>query len=362
MNKKATVFILDDDDINLMLLEEALQDDYLVITEKQKLPALMKIKSYNPDIILLDIMMPEISGYEFYKILKGDMATASTPVIFLSALDDPNSKAYGLGLGAADYVTKPFNINEIKIRIDNHLKVRVREAELLKKINNVHKDYLHNQEKLKSVMDEYNNIMLRVVTAYSKEKSNHILRIKKYTELLVKKYGEVYGDSKSQGKLKIISKAAMLHDIGKITIPNEIINKKEKLCKDEFALIKKHTIAGLDLLNSENIVNCTEVLDYAVDIIKYHHERFDGNGYPEGLKGYDIPFCARVVALADVYDALVTPRVYNKLYTHSEAMGIISDEKSKHFDPEIVEIFINNNELFVQIAKEYADGNNDYSC
>mgnify|MGYP000051678211 CR=1 FL=1 len=116
------------------------------------------------------------------------------------------------------------------------------------------------------------------------------------------------------------------------------------------------------LLNSENIVNCTEVLDYAVDIIKYHHERFDGNGYPEGLKGYDIPFCARVVALADVYDALVTPRVYNKLYTHSEAMGIISDEKSKHFDPEIVEIFINNNELFVQIAKEYADGNNDYSC
>lgn len=226
MNKKATVFILDDDDINLMLLEEALQDDYLVITEKQKLPALMKIKSYNPDIILLDVMMPEISGYEFYKILKGDMATASTPVIFLSALDDPNSKAYGLGLGAADYVTKPFNINEIKIRIDNHLKVRVREAELLKKINNVHKDYLHNQEKLKSVMDEYNNIMLRVVTAYSKEKSNHILRIKKYTELLVKKYGEVYGDSKSQGKLKIISKAAMLHDIGKITIPNEIINKK----------------------------------------------------------------------------------------------------------------------------------------
>ena len=137
MNKKATVFILDDDDINLMLLEEALQDDYLVITEKQKLPALMKIKSYNPDIILLDIMMPEISGYEFYKILKGDMATASTPVIFLSALDDPNSKAYGLGLGAADYVTKPFNINEIKIRIDNHLKVIVRETELLKKINNV---------------------------------------------------------------------------------------------------------------------------------------------------------------------------------------------------------------------------------
>ena len=362
MNRKATIFILDDDDINLILLEESLQDEYNVITEKQKLPALMKIKSYNPDIILLDIMMPEISGYEFYKILKSDIATASIPVIFLSALDDPNSKAYGLGLGAVDYVTKPFNIKEIKIRIENHLKVRVREAELLKKINNVHKDYLNNQEKLKNIMDEYNNIMLRVVTAYSKEKSNHILRIKKYTELLIKKYGEIYGDAKSQGKIKIISKAAMLHDIGKMTIPDEIINKKSKLYDDEFELVKKHTIAGLDLLNNENIVNCSEVLEYAVEIIKYHHERFDGQGYPEGIKGYDIPFCARIVALADVYDALVTPRVYNKLYTHKEALEIINSEKSKHFDPEIVEIFMENNMLFEDIVKEYSDENINYSC
>lgn len=361
MNKKATIFILDDDDINLILLEESLQDEYNVITEKQKLPALMKIKSYNPDIILLDIMMPEISGYEFYKILKSDIATASIPVIFLSALDDPNSKAYGLGLGAVDYVTKPFNIKEIKIRIENHLKVRVREAELLKKINNVHKDYLNNQEKLKNIMDEYNNIMLRVVTAYSKERTNHILRIKKYTELLVKKYGEKYGESNDSRKNKIISKAAMLHDIGKMTIPDEIINKKSKLLDSEFELIKTHTIAGLDLLNNEHIVNCKEVLEYAGEIIKFHHEKFDGRGYPEGMRGYDIPFCARIVALADVYDALVTPRVYNKLYTHKEALEIISSEKSKHFDPEIVEIFIENNALFEEIIKEYTDENINYS-
>ncbi len=348
---QCNVLIVDDTEENVDILVEALANDYNVSVAMDGEFALEFIHENKPDIILLDIMMPGMNGYEVCEKLKQDKATSEIPIIFLTALTDEQDEAKGLLIGAVDYITKPFSIHLLRARVRNQLELKL------------HRDHLEQlvQERTRELelTQEVTIESLGTLAEYrDPETGGHIKRTQNYIKLLAEhlKDHPDYKDYLDDVTIEFLYKSAPLHDIGKVGVPDSILLKHGKLSDEEFTEIKRHSVYGRDAIAiAEKKLGKRSFLQYARIMAESHHEKWDGTGYPHGLMAKDIPIPGRLMAIADVYDALISRRVYKPPFSHDKAVGIITDGKGKHFDPNMVDGFLELEDQFRQIALEYAD-------
>jgi putative two-component system response regulator len=319
-----------------------------------------------PDLILLDVDLPDIQGYEVCRALKRNPLTAAVPVIFLSSHSDVADVTHGLELGAVDYVTKPVALPILLARVQTHL--RLREARDLLQNQNVHleqmvglrtRDLETRTTELQVSQDLTIVALGSIAETRDNETGNHIHRTRAYVELLAGRLGTMkkFRDSAQARDWEMIWKFAPLHDIGKVGIPDSILLKPGALTAEEFGIMKRHTTLGRDALRSaeDRVKTDGAFFRIAIDIAYAHHERWNGSGYPEGLAGEAIPLAARLMAVADVYDALISRRVYKNEMSHDAALAIIRNERGQHFDPDVVDCFIEVAAEFEQIARKFSD-------
>ena len=349
-----SILIVDDVDINRIILREILQDDYEILEADNGKAALDILfdESPLPDAVLLDIMMPGMDGFEVLENMKANSRTEKLPVLFITAADASVNESRGLKDGASDYISKPFNPDVVKARVDNHIQ--------LKRYQDKLEDML--EKKIAELMAVHENTLetLATIIEYRDlESGTHIRRSSELTKALIHAMLETeqFKDELVAEEYPAIISAVKLHDIGKVGIPDRVLLKPGALTDEEFETIKTHTIIGaniIDAISTEGADN-TKYLKHCKDICKHHHERWDGKGYPTRLKGLDIPLSARLVAIVDVYDALVNKRCYKPPFTYEQAKNIILDGKGAHFDPDIVDIFVNVADKFQELEEHYSD-------
>jgi len=346
-NRK-TIYLVDDNVTNLMLGKKTLVGHYRVFTMDSGASLLEFLEKNIPDLILLDVEMPEMNGYEAIKILKSKEKTKDIPVIFLTAKTDGDSELEGLSLGAIDYITKPFSPSLLLKRIETHLKLSDYNRSLQEMV----------AAKTKTVLELQNAIlktMAELVEGRDFVTGGHIERTTYYLGALLEAMPK---EKTNNWDLKLVQQSAQLHDVGKISIKDNVLQKPGKLTAEEYEEIKKHTIYGEKIIEKIK-KNTTErvFLEHAGIFAATHHEKWDGSGYPRGLKGEEIPLQGRLMAIADVYDALVSERPYKKPYTHDEAVNIIKEGRGNHFDPEMVDVFLKASDEFnrILIACKQAD-------
>jgi len=330
-----TIFVVDDSLSNLSLAEEALENHYRVITLSSAEKMYKTLEILVPDLILLDIAMPDESGFDAMKNLKSNKAYADIPVIFLTALTDTFNEALGIELGAIDFITKPFSEAVLLNRVKNHIQI----DEL------VHK----RTEQLNSMKDSIVLTMSSLIESRDIYTGGHIERTTEFLRILLSAMIDqgVYVDEIEEWDVDTFVSSARLHDVGKIYVADTILNKPKPLTKPEFEAVKVHSSEGEKII--DQMIRQTgdmEFLHSAKLVAAYHHERWDGSGYPYGLAGTEIPLHGRLMAIIDVYDALVSERPYKSPVTHEEAVEIIEGESGKHFDPKIVDVFKSINERF----------------
>lgn len=352
---RKTIFLVDDDATNLMVGKNVLSKTYNVFTLNSG-PRLFKfLERVKPDLILLDITMPEMSGYEVMKQLKSDLDTASIPVIFLTALDSEETEFEGLSLGARDFVTKPFLPTLLLKRIELHLLVESQRQELVNYNNNLEEMV---EEKIKTVV-ELKNVVLKTMAELVEYRDEitggHVDRTQRYVKVMIDGMREncVYLDEVNSWDEALVLQSSQLHDVGKISIKDSILFKPGKLTVEEFEEIKGHTTFGEKVIT--NLIDSTTdsgFLEYARIFAISHHEKWNGKGYPNGLAGEDIPLLGRMMAIADVYDALVTDRPYKRAFSHEEAVKIITEDSGTHFDPALIEVFLGAHDKFRRISSE----------
>ena len=360
-----TVFIIDDSDVNLTKAKQALEGNYRVFTLPSAMKMFSLLEKIIPDLILLDIEMPEINGYEAIKMIKADKRICDIPVIFLTGIVDESSELEGFDRGAVDYISKPFSSPRLLKRVTNQLLMSSQKKELLASREAL-KDYADNlevkvKEKTKEVFNLQNAVLTTVadlVEFRDKQTGGHICRTQMYLRLMIDELiGEgVYADQTEKWDLDFFLPSAQLHDVGKIAISDLILNKPAKLTPEEFEIMKTHVEAGIVAI--KKIMDSTEehtFLRYALLFTGTHHEKWDGSGYPAGLKNTGIPLEGRLMAVVDVYDALVSTRPYKKPFTHEEAKKIIEESSGTHFDPALVKIFSNVADNFSKIVREFGE-------
>jgi putative two-component system response regulator len=348
---KKLIMLIDDDPTNLMtgktVIQKLYEDLYTVWTVDSGVRALELLERKLPDLILLDIEMPEMDGYETIKRLKSNQKTAKIPVIFLTALSSADNEYDGLALGAADYITKPFNEKILQKRIETHLM-------LAEHTNNLEQLVESKTQKIVQLQDAVLSTVAELVEFRDDNTGGHIDRTQSYLQLLVEnmiKRG-LYNEAIAVWDVNLLIKSAQLHDVGKISIPDNILNKPAKLTDEEFTVMKTHAALGKDAISKIiSKVDESEFLHQAALMAYTHHERWDGNGYPQGLKGEEIPLQGRLMAIADVYDALISERPYKKAFSHEEAVKIISAGKYTQFDPLLTELFEDIESEFRTIAE-----------
>jgi putative two-component system response regulator len=352
MNKRAKVLVVDDVAENIHFLVNILKDDYSVIAATTGEKALeLARKEPGPDLLLLDIMMPGMDGYEVCRALKEDPRTARIPIIFVTALGEVSDEAKGLELGAVDYLTKPVVPELVKSRVFNQIELKR------------HRDHLEElveqrTHQLKKSREATIEAMGLVAEGRDPETGGHIQRTKEYVRLLAKALSEreKYRETLTEGFIEIIYHSAPLHDLGKVAVPDSILLKPGKLSDEERQEMQKHALLGENTIQeAQQRLEEVEMLDIARLIAGGHHEKWDGTGYPRGLRGEDIPLAARIMALADVYDALVSKRPYKNPMSHNYAVDIIVADSGTHFDPEVVEVFVENAQGMKDVADRFAD-------
>lgn len=351
MDERKKIILVDDQITNLTVGRDALSKMYEVYTVPSGEKLLMLLKKVIPDMILLDIEMPEMNGYETIRIIKKDAETASIPVIFLTARTDPGSELEGLSLGAIDYISKPFSPPLLLKRIELHLLV-VQQKKELKNYNDNLEDMIRQKtETIFELQDAIMETMAELVECRDGATGGHIGRTKKYLKILIDELlaKKMFHEQSSLWNVDQMILSAQLHDVGKIAVSDDILQKPGKLTEDEFAKMKLHTVFGEEVIKKiQTKTRNHEFLDYAKTLTLYHHEKWDGSGYPYGLVGTDIPLPARLMAIVDVYDALVSERPYKKSFTHEEAVNIIKNGKDTQFDPVLVDLFLSvENKFFV---------------
>ncbi len=329
------VFIVDDNDTNLVSIAGTLEQHYRIITLPSAMKMFSLLERLTPDLILLDVNMPGTDGFEAIRRLKANPAYADIPVIFLTGLNDSASEAQGIELGAVDFITKPFSKTVLRNRLKNQLNldglIRERTQQL--------------RERTQQLFLLHNNIVYTLADIVESRDANtggHIDRTTAYLKIVADAMlrRELYIDEIRSWNMDLFVSSARLHDLGKILVPDAILNKPGPLTKDEFQIMKLHPAEGDRIITQ--LINRTgesEFLSSARLIAAYHHERWDGMGYPYGLKGTEIPLQGRTMAIVDVYDALTSVRPYKKAFTSSEAYRIITENSGSHFDPQIVSVF-----------------------
>ncbi|MFA6032873.1 MAG: two-component system response regulator [Myxococcota bacterium] len=358
---KQTVLVVDDTSDNLTLMTSLLKEAYHVkiATNGRKALALAASGQDPPSMILLDIMMPEMDGYEVCRRLKQDPRTAEIPVIFLTAKAEVEDEKTGLEIGAVDYITKPISPPIVMARIKNHLLLKNASDFLKDKNAYLEEEVARRTREIAVVQDVTIMAMASLAEARDNETGNHIRRTQHYVKLMADR---MKGHPKYAGYLdsetiQLIFKSAPLHDIGKVGIPDRILLKPGRLTPDEFEIMKDHARIGRDTIQAaESLLNApSSFLRFAREVAYSHHEKWDGSGYPLGMKGDDIPACARIMAFADVYDALISRRVYKPPLPHEEAIAIIREGKGSHFDPEMVDGFLEVSGNFREVALQFSD-------
>jgi len=358
MDRKKTIMIVDDTEINIVILVEALNEDYEVIVAINGLEAMALLEKQKPDLILLDIIMPVMDGYSVLKTIKQKEDLIHIPVVMLSVITDSDSKTKGFSLGAVDYITKPFEIVEVKARIKTQL--RLDEARLILENQNI---VLEDKVKERTeLLERTNSAAIYCLAALAEtrdpETGEHIKRTQKYIrELALELQGtEEYQNVLTNEYIELLYKSAPLHDIGKVGVKDSILLKPGALTAEEFEEMKKHTIYGeRSLMVGIKELGEDSFLTLAKEIALTHHEKWDGSGYPFGISKKSIPICGRLMALSDVYDALISKRVYKSAFTHEQAKAVIIKGKGTHFDPDIVDAFIKRETQFIEIMKEFKD-------
>jgi putative two-component system response regulator len=356
----ATVMVVDDTPANLKLLEELLvAKNYRVLEFPNGAMALAAAAREPPDLILLDIMMPGMDGFEVCRRLKADPGLRDIPVIFISAAEDTANKIRAFGEGGVDYVSKPFQEEEVLARVNAHINLRRMRIELEK--HNFHLEELV-QEKIREISDS----QLSTIVALSKlaeyrddDTGQHIERTRTYCRALTEKLRENprYGSDISDAYVENIDHAASLHDIGKVGISDSILLKPGKLTPDEFETMKIHTLIGAKTLQSvKDRYPQNTFIDIGIALTRSHHEKWDGSGYPDGLAGEDIHLCGRIMAVADVYDALRSRRPYKEPFSHDKSCEIIREGSGRHFDPAVVKAFLALERQFAEVSERMRDG------
>ncbi len=343
--KKHKILVIDDIKINREILIDILGDEYEILEGETGLDAVELANKYASEVylILLDIMMSEMDGFESLRILKSSANTEHIPVIIITAAGSYENEIQGLGLGAVDFVSKPFNPDVVRQRV--HSQVRLREYSI--SIEGFVEEKVRQIELIQDTMIDF---LANIVEYRDLESGQHVKRTRQLVRLLIEKIslaGLLDKSCRFEDKV-LITKAVTLHDIGKIGIPDAILCKPGKLTPEEFDVIKRHTVIGAEIVDKLSLMQEPRYLQHIKDICLYHHEKWDGSGYPAGLKGDDIPYSARLMAIVDVYDALIEKRVYKPAFTHQDAIEIISDGLGKHFDPTIGQIFIEHNLEFYE--------------
>jgi len=350
-----TIFLVDDDPTNLTLGADAISICYNVFTFNSGSLLLKRLNKQIPDLILLDIEMPEMNGYETIKLIKENSKTSNIPVIFLTAKSDCESELDGLSLGAIDYITKPFSPPLLLKRIEVHLLVESQKAELQNFNNNLLEMVDNKTKNVVELQSAILQTMTKLVDQRDDITGGHLDRSKCYMSAMLNAMRKrpLYTDEMSSWDFKLIEQSTQLHDIGKIAIKDNILLKSEKLTDEEFDIIKQHTTFGEEvIMDIQKNTSEHAFLEYAMILVGTHHEKWDGSGYPKGLKGEEIPLLGRIMAVIDVYDALVSNRPYKKGITHEEAVAIISETKGSHFDPEVTDTFLTISEEFKKIAAD----------
>jgi len=342
-----TIFVVDDNDTNLSMAKEALKDYYRVMTLPSAAKMFALLEKVTPDLILLDIEMPEMDGFEALERLKNNSVQAAIPVVFLTSMTDFEIEVTGFQLGVVDFITKPFSAPVLLNRIKTHLNIdeliRERTSQLSEKT-----------EQLLNLQNSIVYVVSDMVENRDKGTGGHVERSATYIALLAEamKAQEVYVDELKEIDMDLFISSARLHDVGKISIPDDILNKPGKLTNDEYFKMKEHSPEGERVV--DQMISRTEDAEFLKNaklFAGYHHERWDGTGYPHGLAGTDIPLQGRIMAIVDVYDALVSERPYKKAFSADEAVAIIMENKGLHFDPDIADVFYSIRDQFEEVNK-----------
>lgn len=323
---KPRILIVDDESQNLQVLRHILNEDYTLTFAKDGNKALELAREHLPDLILLDIMMPGLTGYDVLTKLKDSPLTRDIPVIFVTAISDVDDEAYGLELGAVDYISKPVNASIVKARVKTHLS--------LVKVDELNETRLEIIRRLGYAAEYKDN-----------ETGMHVIRMSHYARTLAKAAGL------SDDKADMIMNAAPMHDVGKIGIPDSILLKPGKLDEKEWKVMKTHPYIGSKIIGKHK----SPLLTLAAEIAYCHHEKWNGEGYPRRLKEKQIPLAARIIAIADVFDALTTQRPYKEAWPVEKAISLIQEESGKHFDPDLVPLFVNKLPELLHIKEKWKE-------
>ena len=352
--QKACIFLVDDNIVNLNTGKTALQHKYTVITVPSGEKLLLSLKKLKPDLILLDIDMPGMSGYDVIKGLKLNPETIDIPVIFLTGKNETEDELLGLSLGAVDYITKPFSQSLLLKRVELHLLLQAQKR-ALRELNDNLLEIVN--ERISDISALQNAIIVwaaEVIEFRDEETGHHVDRVQKYLQILLNEMEktERYTDEIASWDIDAFLKSALLHDVGKIKIRDDILLKPSRLSDEELVNMQLHSLYGKRLLESlqDKVPNQT-FLEYAKILAHRHHEKWDGTGYPDGLKGEQIPLQARMMSLADVYDALISNRPYKEALTHDEAMRIIAGGRGTQFDPDLTDLFISLSDQIKMVSE-----------
>jgi putative two-component system response regulator len=359
----ATILIVDDEPANLSLLTHLLRPVYQVRAANSGENALRVATSEpRPDLILLDVMMPGMDGYMVLERLRKNPATVDIPVFFVTALTDVDDEERGLALGAADYITKPIKPAVVLARVRTQLEAK-HTRDWLKDKNAI----LEAEVSRRMVENDLTQLvsiraLAHLAETRDPETGNHILRTQKYVRALALRLKQHprFSATLDTRTIDLLTKSAPLHDIGKVGIPDSILQKPGPLTPEEWVIMKTHSRLGSDAIEQAEIdvEQPVAFLSLAKEIAHWHHEKWDGSGYPDGLHGDAIPLSARLMAVADVFDALISPRVYKPAMSYEKTREIIADGSGSHFDPDIVAAFLEDFDAMTAIADQYQDRGN----
>lgn len=355
-----TLLVVDDLPENLAVLDDILHAEYRVLAANSGERALtIAAGEPRPDLVLLDVMMPGMDGYQVFEQLRANPATAGIPVIFVTALDSDEGELRGLDAGAVDYITKPVNPSLVLARVHTHLELK-RARDRLAGQN----AWLESEVRRRMAENDRTELVsIRALAHLAEirdpETGNHILRTQGYVQALAHALQQHprFRDVLSEHYIDLLTRSAPLHDIGKVGIPDAILLKQGPLDKDEWAIMRTHARLGADAIRlaEQDVDMPVEFLDLAKEIAQWHHEKWDGSGYPDGLAGDAIPVSARLMALADVFDALISRRVYKEPLSFGQARDIIAEGRGKHFDPDVADAFLAHFATFIDIAEQHSD-------
>ena len=361
---KKTVLLVDDSPDNLVLMNDLLKDLYKVKVANSGEKALrIATTGQPPDVVLLDVMMPEMDGYEVCRRLKANPATRDIPIIFLTAKSEVEDEKLGLDLGAVDYITKPISPPITLARVRNHLMLKAH-ADFLRDQNEfLEQEVQERTREVVAIQDVTILAMASMAETRDPETGNHIRRTQFYVKALAERLKDHprFSAVLTDNYIKLLFKSAPLHDIGKVGIPDRILLKPGRFEPHEFEIMKTHTTLGRAAIEhaERSLGTPMAFLSIAKEIAYSHQEKWDGSGYPEGLAGEAIPVSARLMAVADMYDALISRRVYKDGMPHEKAVQIIIDGKGKHFDPDMIDAFVGLQEEFRAIAARFHDTDHD---